>query len=122
MNSLAILLWEPAKPQSDAGYLNLILLVVAMVVIYFLMIRPQSQQRKKQVNFNTSLKKGKKVVTIGGLHGVIAEITDTTIELIVAPKTHITFQRDAISMDFTNAAYGKQFESTTTEKQSEETK
>ena len=122
MNSLAILLWQPAQPQSDAGYLNLILLVVAMVVIYFLMIRPQSQQRKKQVNFNTSLKKGKKVVTIGGLHGVIAEITDTTIELIVAPKTHITFQRDAISMDFTNAAYGKQSESTTTEKQSEETK
>ena len=77
MNSLAILLWQPAQPQSNAGYLNLILLVVAMVVIYFLMIRPQSQQRKKQVTFNTSLKKGKKVVTIGGLHGVIAEITDT---------------------------------------------
>jgi preprotein translocase subunit YajC len=122
MNILSILLWQPAQPQSSAGYLNYILLVVAMVVIYFLMIRPQSQQKKKQVNFSTSLKKGKKVVTIGGLHGVIAEINETTVELIVAPKTHITLQRDAISMDFTNAAYGSQTEPATTEKQSEETK
>jgi len=122
MNSLSILLWQPAQQQGSAGYLTIVLLVVAMVVIYFLMIRPQSQQRKKQTNFNSSLKKGKKVVTIGGIHGVIADINDTTVELIVAPKTHITFQRDAISMDFTNAAYGQQSEPANTEKQSEETK
>ena len=122
MNSLSILLWQPAQPQGSAGYLNFLLPVVAMVVIYFLMIRPQSQQKKKQVNFSTSLKKGKKVVTIGGVHGVIADISDTTVELIVAPKTHITFQRDAISMDFTNAAYGQQSESANTEKQTEESK
>ncbi len=121
MNSL-FLLWDGAQPQGISTYLNYILLVVAMVVIYFLMIRPQSQQKKKQANFSTSLKKGKKVVTIGGVHGVIAEINTATVELIVAPKTHITFQRDAISMEFTNAAYGQQSESTSTEKQSEETK
>jgi preprotein translocase subunit YajC len=122
MNSLSILLWQNAQQTGGAGYLNLILLVVAMVVIYFLMIRPQAQQKKKQVNFSSSLKKGKKVVTIGGVHGVIADINESTVELIVAPKTHITFQRDAISMDFTNAAYGQQSESPSTEKQSEESK
>jgi len=117
-NLLAFFLWQgaaPQTPQGNAGYLNLIILVGAMVVIYFMMIRPQSQQRKKQGGFASSLKKGKKVVTIGGVHGVIAELTDTTVELIVAPKTHITFQRDAISMDFTNAAYAKQSEVITTE-------
>lgn len=114
MNSLFLLWQAPAAPAGDAGYWNYILLLVAFVVIYFMMIRPQSQQRKKQMSFASSLKKGKKVVTIGGVHGVIAELTDTTVELIVAPKTHMTFSRDAISMEFTNAAYGSQ--SDTTEK------
>ncbi len=109
MNIFSILLWQaPATPSNDAGYWNYIILIVAFVVIYFLMIRPQSQQRKKQMSFASSLKKGKKVVTIGGVHGVIAEITETTVELIVAPKTHMTFSRDAISMEFTNAAHGLQ--------------
>jgi len=118
-----IMLWQaPAPPSGNGGYLNIILLVVAFVVIYFMMIRPQSQQRKKQANFTASLKKGKKVVTIGGVHGVIAELSDTTVELILAPKIHITFQRDAISMESTEAAYGQQSESAPVEKRQEETK
>jgi preprotein translocase subunit YajC len=122
MNILAFFLWQqPVPPAGNGGYLNMILLVVAMVVIYFMMIRPQSQQRKKQVSFASSLKKGKKVVTIGGIHGVIAEINDKTVELIVAPKTHLTFSRDSISMDFSNAAYG-QSEPTAADKQQEDNK
>jgi preprotein translocase subunit YajC len=122
MNFLTFFLWQqPVPPAGNGGYLNMILLVVAMVVIYFMMIRPQSQQRKKQVSFASSLKKGKKVVTIGGIHGVISEINDKTVELIVAPKTHLTFSRDSISMDFSNAAYGHS-EPTAADKQQEDNK
>lgn len=121
MNALTFFLWQaPAPPKGDGGILNYILLIVAFAVIYFVMIRPQNKARKEQTNFSQALKKGKKVVTTGGVHGVIAEIGDSTVELIVAPKTIITFQRDAISMEFTKAAYGQLTESSTTEKQTEE--
>ena len=123
MNNLSILLWQaPTPPSGNGGIFNIILLVVGFAVLYFLILRPQSQQRKKQSNFTASLKKGKNVVTIGGIHGVIADLTDTKVELIVAPKVHLSFQRDAISMESTIAAYGQQNESTVTEKRQEENK
>lgn len=83
-----------------------IFMAVALAVIYFLMIRPQNRIRQQQTDFLTSLKKGKKVVTIGGVHGTIAAIEDKTITLIIAPSVHIMVQRDAISMDMTTAVYG----------------
>lgn len=97
----------PAAPQGGAsGMTTLIFLGIALAVIYFLMIRPQNRIRKQQTEFASSLKKGKRVVTVGGLHGTIAGLEDKTVVLIIAPSVHITVQRDSISMDMTNAMYG----------------
>jgi preprotein translocase subunit YajC len=94
----------PAAPQSGMGTSGtLIFMGIAVAVMYFFMIRPQGQVRKKQGDFMASLKRGKRVVTIGGIHGTIMEIDETQIQLLVAPKVVITMRRDAISMDFTNA-------------------
>ena len=65
----------PAGGQQNpiASFLPLILIVV---VFYFFMIRPQMKKTKEQKVFRESLKKGDKVITIGGLHGKIIEIDE----------------------------------------------
>jgi len=96
--------------SSGGGWISILFWGLAFAVIYFFMIRPQGQVRKKQEDFKTQLKKGTKVVTIGGLHGVILNIHDKTIDLMIAPKVSITVQRDCISMEYTqavNAAYNE---------------
>ena len=118
----SVLLWQSNTNSGSATIMNYVIIIAAMAIIYFMMIRPQSQLRKKQAQFNSSLKKGKKVVTTGGVHGTIAEINENTVELIVAPKTHLTFQREAISMDFTLAAFGQQQDSPANEKSTDDTK
>lgn len=82
---------------------TLIMLALAMGVIYFIILRPQNKVRQQHSDFMSQLKRGKRVVTIGGLHGTIVEIDEKQVQLLVAPKIVLTFRRDAISMEFTNA-------------------
>lgn len=72
-------------------------LVLMFVVLYFLLIRPQQRRQKTRSQMLNSLKKGDKVVTIGGLHGTIMEITDDIVVLRVNDATKMTFDRSAIN-------------------------
>jgi preprotein translocase subunit YajC len=72
-------------------------LVLMFVVLYFLLIRPQQKRQKTRSSMLGSLKKGDKVVTIGGLHGTIMEITDDICVLRVNDATKMTFDRSAIN-------------------------
>lgn len=104
MNQFILLLQGQAAPAAGMGMGGtLIFLGIAVAVMYFFMIRPQGQIRKQQSDFMSTLKKGKRVVTIGGIHGTIIEIDEQKVELMIAPKIVITMRRDAISMDFTKA-------------------
>jgi preprotein translocase subunit YajC len=68
---------QPAPP-SWMGFAPMILVVIAF---YFVLIRPQSQQRKKQAALLTALKSGDKVVTSSGIIGVVITVKDTTVSL-----------------------------------------
>ncbi|MNY61328.1 preprotein translocase subunit YajC [compost metagenome] len=67
------------------------------VVFYFLLIRPQQKKTKTRNGMLKALKKGDKVVTIGGLHGTITEISDDIVVLRVNDVTKLTFDRGSIS-------------------------
>lgn len=71
--------------------------VLMFVVFYFLLIRPQQKKQKQRNQMLNALSKGDKVVTIGGLHGTIVEITDDIVVLRVNDVTKLTFDRSAIS-------------------------
>ncbi len=75
---------------------QIIMLVLMLVVFYFFMIRPQQKKQKELREFRNNLKAGDKVVTIGGVHGKILEITDTTV-LVSSEGTKIRFEKSAIS-------------------------
>ena len=81
MNNLSTILLQ-AAPQGG-GSMSLVFLVAIIVVFYFFMIRPQMKKQKIEREFRTSIEKGAKVVTIGGIHGRIVEVNDTTFMLEV---------------------------------------
>lgn len=58
---------------------QIIMLVLIIVVFYFFMIRPQMKKQKELKKFREGLTVGDKVVTIGGIHGKILEVAETTV-------------------------------------------
>lgn len=84
--------------QGEGSILTLVGPFVLMIVVfYFLMIRPQQKKTKTRNAMLKALKKGDKIVTIGGLHGTIVEISDDVVVLKVNDVTKLTFDRGSIS-------------------------
>jgi preprotein translocase subunit YajC len=79
-----------------AGANQLVMIVLMIGVFYFFMIRPQMKKQKELKKFREALKPGDKVVTIGGIHGKILEISDATV-LIQSEGTKIRLDKAAIS-------------------------
>jgi preprotein translocase subunit YajC len=79
--------------QQLAGLLPMILV---FVVFYFLLIRPQQKQRKERMEMLANLKRGDKVVSIGGIHGTITEVKERTIKLKVAENLELKMNREAV--------------------------
>ena len=75
---------------------SLIMLGLMVLVFWFFMIRPQVKKQKELKKFREALKKGDYIVTIGGIHGKILEVTDTTV-LVQSDNTKLRFDKSAIS-------------------------
>ena len=93
-----ILQLQGAGGQGGFGYGQIIFLVLIVVVFYMFFIRPQSKKAKEQKKFREALKKGDRVVTIGGIHGKIAEVKDTTVIIEVEGGNRLKMEKSAISM------------------------
>jgi len=78
-----------------------IMMGLLMVVFYFFMIRPQQKKAKDAKKFRESLQKGSKVITIGGIHGRVVEVNDTTVLLEVDSNVKLRFEKSAVAMDNT---------------------
>lgn len=68
-----------------------------IVIFYFLIIRPQKKRDKETKEMLAAIKKGDKVVSIGGIHGTVVAVKETTIVVKVDDNTRIEFSRSAIS-------------------------
>ena len=82
--------------QGQTGQAVLPVLIM-VVIFYFMLYRPQQKQQKKRQVLLDSLKKGQKVLTIGGIHGEIVTLSEDTAVLRVAEKVEMTFARSAIA-------------------------
>ena len=83
--------------------MQVIFLVAIIVVFYFFMIRPQMRKQKAEQSFRTTLEKGAKIVTIGGIHGRIVEVTDKTFLVEVDNNVRMRIEKSAISAEATKA-------------------
>jgi preprotein translocase subunit YajC len=83
---------------SGAGGLMTFFPFVAIIAIfYFLIIRPQNKKQKDTQRMLSALKKGDKIVTIGGIHGVIQNVKESSVIVKVDESTKLEFSRSAIS-------------------------
>ena len=99
-SNLPLLMAAPgADPAAGAGTIlpTLVTFGLVFVIFYFLIIRPQNKKQKETKKMLSSLKKGDRVVSIGGVHGTIQSIKDDTVVLRVDASTKLTFSRSAIS-------------------------
>ncbi|MEK4759341.1 preprotein translocase subunit YajC [Viridibacillus sp. FSL E2-0187] len=71
-------------------------IILMFGVMYLLLIRPAQKQRKKTSQMQNSLSRGNQIVTIGGLHGEVDAVDDTTVVIKVADGTKLRFERAAV--------------------------
>ena len=72
-------------------------ILLMVVIFYFLLWRPQKKQQKERANLLGSLKKGQKIVTIGGIYGEIVELDDEKVKVQVSEKVELPFARTAVA-------------------------
>ncbi|MBW2094805.1 MAG: preprotein translocase subunit YajC [Deltaproteobacteria bacterium] len=72
-------------------------LILMFVIFYFLLIRPQQKKAKMHKQMLSAIKKGDRVVSSGGLHGVITGIADDVVTMEIAPKVRVKVSRGSIS-------------------------
>jgi preprotein translocase subunit YajC len=72
--------------------------LLMFVVIYFFMIRPQQKRAKNEKEFESALKVGDKIITKSGLHGKVAELSETTV-VVETMAGKLKMERSAISME-----------------------
>ena len=96
---IALILLQAAPGGGAMGQLLMILLII--VVFYFFMIRPQMKKAKLEKVFKEGLVKGDKVVTIGGVHGKIVEVGETTFMIEVDSNVKLKIEKTAVSAEAT---------------------
>jgi preprotein translocase subunit YajC len=90
---------NPDASQGSGGIAAFLPFFLIMLIIYFLMIRPQAKRQKDKKNMLLALKKGDKVITIGGIHGTVAGMKNQgkLIVLKIDKNLNININRSAIS-------------------------
>lgn len=81
--------------------MTMLMMGALFVVFYFFMIRPQQKKAKDAKKFRENLQKGTKVVTIGGLHGKVVEVSDKTVLVDAGDGVKLRFEKTAIALDGT---------------------
>jgi preprotein translocase subunit YajC len=83
----------PGSAASPGGGFNLFVLII----FYFIGIRPQARRQKEQQRLISALKTGDRVVTSSGIHGLIANVKDSTVIVKVADNVKIEMEKSAIA-------------------------
>ncbi len=91
MNSILL-----QSAAGGGGFSSILMIVAMLAIFYFFMIRPQQKKQKEIKNAREAMKNGDRVVTAGGIHGKIKEISDTTIMIEIAPSVQIKVDKGSV--------------------------
>ncbi len=84
-----------ASPASGIGFF--VPFIFIFIIMYFVMIRPQKKRQQQQQKLITSIKTGDRVVTNGGIHGLISNVKETTVVVKVADNVKVEMEKSAIA-------------------------
>ena len=101
MNLFALLQAAPAAQPQGGGWSSWIMLALIFVVMWLFMFRPQRKQQKELQAFRDGLKRGDKVVTIGGIYGTVCELKNDSVLIEVDNNVKIRVSKNALVKDFT---------------------
>ena len=91
-----------APPQSGQGggemYSTIIMFALIIGIFYFMIIRPQSKRQKEREKLLTSIKKGDKVITAGGLHATVVGVEEKTLLIQLSDTLKVKIERNSISV------------------------
>ncbi len=96
-----------AGSGGQGGFSQIIPLLLIFVVFYFFMILPQQKKNKAQKKFREELKKGDEIITISGIYGKINSMDETSMVIEVEDGGKIRIDKNAVSMESTNALKNK---------------
>ena len=104
MNAFVLSLLMGAPPSSGDGgggglgsLMTFLPFIAIIAIFYFLIIRPQNKKQKDTQKMLSALKKGDRIVTIGGVHGTIQSVRDQSVIVKVDENVKLEFSRSAIS-------------------------
>jgi len=93
-----------ATPAAGGMGSTVFMLVMMLAIMYFVMIRPENKRKKEAEEMRAAVKKGDKVVTIGGITGVVVDVKDNRFVLETgADQVRIEFEKWALSSNETAA-------------------
>ncbi len=98
--NMALLMGAPAGAGSASGgsmTTSLVTFALVIGIFYFLIIRPQNKKQKQTQAMINAMKKGDKVVTIGGIRGTVQSVKDETVIVKVDDDTKLEFNKSAVS-------------------------
>ncbi|HUT36798.1 MAG TPA: preprotein translocase subunit YajC [Planctomycetota bacterium] len=87
----------PQQPGGNPLMQSLLFIGVMFAILYFLMIRPQRKRQREHVDMVSNLKKGDKIISRGGIHGIITHVRDREVILKVDDNCRLTLSRSAIA-------------------------
>lgn len=97
----SISLFAQTQSAPKAGGQNMIstfvMMAVIFAIIYVLMIMPQRKKQKETQNMLSNMKKGDKIVTVGGLLGTLGNVKDATVMVKISDNTVVEFRKSAIA-------------------------
>ena len=104
---ISLLMGAPAAPagaqaagQQPSMLPTLLMFAAIIAVMWLFMIRPQRKQQKELQNFRDALKKGDKVVTVGGIYGEILEVNEKSVLLRVDGDVKLRVDKQALNKDY----------------------
>jgi preprotein translocase subunit YajC len=107
MNLLSILLQASQPGGGSSGLSGILMIVVIVVIFYFFMIRPQQKRQKDIQKSREAMKIGDKVVTAGGIHGRVKEISDKYMLLEIAEGVRVRIDKNSVFASPEDAAQQK---------------
>ena len=104
-----VLMGQPAAPAGEAAgqasaWPTILMFGAIILVMWLFMIRPQRKQQKELQQFRDALKKGDKVVTVGGIYGEIVEVNEKTVLIKVDGEVKLRVDKQGLVKDYSDTA------------------
>jgi preprotein translocase subunit YajC len=99
-----------AQQGGGGGLFGLLPLLIIGVLFYFMLIRPQQKRARDQRQLVGSLSVGDKVITIGGFHGTVRSVDESTVRLELNPSTVVTLSKQAIARRVVEPEAGTEYD------------